>query len=121
MKIQGFVTEAQYSEAGIVSVDDGRAKPKDQRPVHQNRAVLLNTELNLQRFEIPDPLLAPVGRDASATLRKNLKRKEAEDLKTFRANQKQARVDTLEAAKKDRAELKKAATLASAVARARGK
>ena len=112
MKSQGFVTEAQMDEAGIPTVSDGRAKPKDARPFHQNRALLLNTDANLAKVRVPDPELAPMRRDGLKQLRAELKRKNREALNEFSANQKRQAVEAINLLKQQRAATRKAATAA---------
>jgi hypothetical protein len=58
---QGFITEQQLDEAGIISVEDSRSKPKDQRVPHQQRAMILNTRQNIERlqeYRVPEELIA---------------------------------------------------------------
>ena len=50
MRDQGYVTEDQYDAHSIVQTSDGRSIPKDERAFHQQRAMIINTELNLVRY-----------------------------------------------------------------------
>ena len=59
MKAQGFVTEKQFDDAGVVSVPDRSAKPKDQRSFSRNRALLVNAEANLARYHANPPKPRP--------------------------------------------------------------
>jgi hypothetical protein len=49
-RTQGYITEKQLDDAGIMSVADGRSKPKDERVPHQQRAMILNSEENIKRL-----------------------------------------------------------------------
>jgi transposase-like protein len=81
---QGFITEAQLDSAGIISVEDSRAKPKDERSPHQQRAMILNTPANIERlkdYQVPEELL-PVPREIyeeNAQQRRKREKREMEE------------------------------------------
>ena len=51
MREQGYLKESQFDAAGIPSTPDTQKKVKDERPIYQNRACLLNTPENIARHE----------------------------------------------------------------------
>ena len=80
-KKKGYLTEAEMDEAGIMKVDDDGRKPKDERVAHHNRAMLLNTEANLERFKknLVPAELSPVNRESyKETIKERNKRERRE-------------------------------------------
>jgi hypothetical protein len=49
-RVKGFLSEEDMDIEGIPKVEDTRKVPEEQRVLHQNRAIVLNTEANLARF-----------------------------------------------------------------------
>ena len=51
-RTKGILTEEDMDAANIISIDlDHRSKPKDQRVLHQQRAVIMNSEECVRRFQ----------------------------------------------------------------------
>jgi len=81
---QGFITEHQLDTARIISVEETRLKPKDERVPHQQRAMVLNTEENLVRlnnYRVPE-ILAPDNRETfqeKASQRKKREKRESDE------------------------------------------
>ena len=48
---QGYLKESQFDAAGIPSTPDTQKTVKDERPIYQNRACLLNSPENIARHE----------------------------------------------------------------------
>jgi hypothetical protein len=79
---QGYITEEQLDDANIMSIDDGRSKPKDERVPHQQRAMILNTKENITRlaqYQVPEAIL-PVNRRIYEENAKQRKKREAKEL-----------------------------------------
>ena len=110
MRSQGLVTEAQYDVAGIIQVMDSRSTPKDQRPLHQNRAMLLNVAANLERVRVADALKAPIDRESLVLVRKQQRAKNELELRALTLQQKRKNAEEVEAAKTRNKEAKKAET-----------
>ena len=87
MRTKGYVTEKEYDEAGIVDVNKENRKPKDEKTFSHNRAMLLNTDINIKRYNDNPPLssLAPVDRaafkQAKAEEKTAEKKKQQEEIK----------------------------------------
>jgi hypothetical protein len=51
-RMNGIVTEQDMDEAGIMNIDSDRKTPKDQRVLHQQRAVLMNSAECIAKYKL---------------------------------------------------------------------
>ena len=80
MKERGVVTEDEYDEAGImdVSVSTGTKKRKHDKCLHQNRALMLNSTTNIEKFNAKarEALITPTERQAMKQAKRQLQKDE---------------------------------------------
>ena len=83
-RLRGGVTENEYDAMGIVNCNSGNPKPKEQRALHQQRAVIMNNEDCIQKYKAYHSLKdqAILDRASAADQRRN--NKAAKDAEAIR-------------------------------------
>ena len=103
MKENGCVTELEYDNAGIMKVEAiGRSTvPKDAKSLHQNRALMLNSRCNIDKFNAKavEALITPADKLAIKQAKRKAKDDAKNEAKEAKAAIKKQRKDDVEAAR----------------------